>query len=975
MRPHRLWLAAFGPFAGRVELDLDELTNAGLFLLHGDTGAGKTSLLDALGYALYGRVPGARMQAGRLRSDHASADLPTEVGLEFTAAGRRLRVSRAPEQQRPKRRGDGVTRSPARVRLDELVDGEWVTRSTRAGEADDEVLAVVGMSAQQFFQVVLLPQGEFARFLRSSSEDRGALLERLFNLQRFAQVEDWLGRRRKEQSDRAAAAHAETERLAASLASVAGVECPVNVSLQWAGQIIDRAVADCSAAKSHVQRSTVALRHAQRELEISTRLAERQRRRMQLLEEQAKLAAERPGHDAIRAQLQLADRAGPVAVALAAADEAEQQAVQSAQTLAAERARLNLPAADCAQARQLLGAAQHRVATLRALQPLAARVAEARSQICAAAAQQSRLSATVEALQQELNHLPQHRTRLQAALIDAERANEQLVDVSANHHRLTQAAQEAHRLAQLAAEAHRLRPELLAAQQSVLDARENYVEIRTRRLNHAAAELATLLADGDECPVCGSLDHPNPTSLRETPVTRAQEDAAAEVVTQLRAGYDQLRARDAALTAAMTECEQRLADVDVDQLPQQLAEAQQVQTEMTQRAARAGQIRKDLDEVSELASKLQTELARASADLDAAKSRHAAATTSAELDLTALQQHAVNPANLSTELAAAQDQVSAIAGVVRLWEQADAAAANVRAAEADTDRQLAAAGFVHRSQVRQAVRDQQWRDGARAAIERFDAAVQQVAGALAEPDLAAAVETEVDVEAADSHHEQAVVVHEAAVRAHATAQARAEGAAALLPLLREQIAEVSVRKAAADFTRELADLAAGGGPNRYRMTMSSFVLAARLEEVALAASDRLYRMTSGRYRLVHTDAKAARGARSGLGLSVSDAWTGQDRDTATLSGGETFLASLALALGLADTVTAEAGGAPIETLFVDEGFGSLDEDTLDEVMDVLDGLREGGRLVGLVSHVAELRARVPQQVRVVKTATGSHVRR
>ena len=154
------------------------------------------------------------------------------------------------------------------------------------------------------------------------------------------------------------------------------------------------------------------------------------------------------------------------------------------------------------------------------------------------------------------------------------------------------------------------------------------------------------------------------------------------------------------------------------------------------------------------------------------------------------------------------------------------------------------------------------------------------------------------------------------------------------------------------------------------MALSAYVLAARLEEVADAASHRLRAMSQGRYTLMHSDSRAGNG-RSGLRLVVRDAWTGQDRDTATLSGGETFLASLALALGLAEVVTASAGGAPLEALFIDEGFGTLDEDTLDEVLDVLDGLREGGRLVGIVSHVPHLRDRIPSQLRVRKGSAGS----
>ena len=159
--------------------------------------------------------------------------------------------------------------------------------------------------------------------------------------------------------------------------------------------------------------------------------------------------------------------------------------------------------------------------------------------------------------------------------------------------------------------------------------------------------------------------------------------------------------------------------------------------------------------------------------------------------------------------------------------------------------------------------------------------------------------------------------------------------------------------------------------NRLRMSLSGYVLAARLEQVAASASQRLALMSSGRYQLVHTAEAGSARARGGLHLRVLDAWTGAERDPASLSGGESFSASLALALGLADVVTAEAGGSLLETLFVDEGFGSLDEDTLDEVMGVLDGLRDGGRVVGIVSHVAELRQRIPTQLTIVKSRDGS----
>ncbi|HEX6468449.1 MAG TPA: SMC family ATPase, partial [Streptosporangiaceae bacterium] len=204
--------------------------------------------------------------------------------------------------------------------------------------------------------------------------------------------------------------------------------------------------------------------------------------------------------------------------------------------------------------------------------------------------------------------------------------------------------------------------------------------------------------------------------------------------------------------------------------------------------------------------------------------------------------------------------------------------------------------------------------------------------------------------------------------------------ARLAELRAELAARVSAWRPAADrhaVAARLAGLASGQpGVNRLSMRLSAYVLAARLEQVVAAANERLARMSAGRYALVHTIDKAAgdrRGGSGGLGLRVVDSWTGQERDPTTLSGGESFITSLSLALGLADVVTVEAGGAEIGTLFVDEGFGSLDDETLDEVMDVLDGLRDGGRAVGIVSHVAELRARIPAQLHVRKTRTGSHL--
>jgi exonuclease SbcC len=189
MRPHRLRVTAFGAFGGTAEVSFDDLASSGLFLLHGETGAGKTTLLDAIGFALYGRVPGERGKARRLRSDHATAGTATEVQLEATIGARRMRITRRPEQERPKRRGSGTTTEQAKILLEECRDASWRTISTRAGEADEEIKDLMGMSAEQFYQVVLLPQGQFAQFLHSAADDRARLLQKLFGTDRFRAVE------------------------------------------------------------------------------------------------------------------------------------------------------------------------------------------------------------------------------------------------------------------------------------------------------------------------------------------------------------------------------------------------------------------------------------------------------------------------------------------------------------------------------------------------------------------------------------------------------------------------------------------------------------------------------------------------------------------------------------------------------------------------------------------------------------------
>jgi exonuclease SbcC len=316
------------------------------------------------------------------------------------------------------------------------------------------------------------------------------------------------------------------------------------------------------------------------------------------------------------------------------------------------------------------------------------------------------------------------------------------------------------------------------------------------------------------------------------------------------------------------------------------------------------------------------------------------------------------------ELVEAVQAAEAAASAAAQAERESVAAAQ-QAADAAID-----AGFADLEQAQAAVRDGEAIGSLEALIARSRQEESAVAELLADPELTLVPQPEIPLQEAELAARVALAASHQAGERLAAAADQVVKLTGLQEQLSDRLAALVPIADAARQAKELADLAGGTGANRLNMPLSAYVLAARLEEVAEVASHRLRAMTQGRYTLIHSDA-AKGNARSGLRLLVSDAWTGQDRDTATLSGGETFLASLALALGLAEVVTASAGGTPLEALFIDEGFGTLDEETLDEVLDVLDGLREGGRLVGIVSHVPHLRDRIPSRLRVRKTSAGS----
>jgi exonuclease SbcC len=502
-------------------------------------------------------------------------------------------------------------------------------------------------------------------------------------------------------------------------------------------------------------------------------------------------------------------------------------------------------------------------------------------------------------------------------------------------------------------------------------AREELLDIRQRRLDGMAAELAGALEHGSACPVCGSAEHPAPAPGGHQQVTADDEQAAVH-------REERAAGRRAAAAESMNDAERtlaalrtRLADRDADALAEQWRAAEEGHRDTAAEAAAHPARQAALRELEAEAERARDRLR--DAEKRAAGYAHERATVAARVAERAerLDQARGEHADVGTRRTHLLDTATALDGLAEAL--AEHAAAEGRVAEQWTrlDAAIAEAGFADVAQVRDAAREP-------AVVEELDRRLADARAReeaqrqiLADPELAGIDVRDVEVGAAADAFTEAKEAVENAI-ADARAKRRiARDVAALAERLRE--AWAGLEPAEAEFAEldALTDVVNGRGQNARKMSLRAYVLAARLEEVAVAATARLRRMSDDRFSFVHNDDAERRGKRGGLGLDVLDDYSGQVRPAKTLSGGETFLASLALALGLADVVAAETGGALLDTLFVDEGFGMLDADTLDEVMNTLDELRAGGRVVGLVSHVEELRQRIPTRLRVRKSRAGS----
>ncbi|HSE07976.1 MAG TPA: SMC family ATPase [Nocardioidaceae bacterium] len=989
MRLHELTMTAFGPFDGVEQVDFDELSESGLFLLTGPTGAGKTTILDAVCFALYGSVPGVR-GVKALKSQHAPEDARPEVVLDFSVRGRRFLVRRSPEWTRPKRRGEGTTTENARATLIETTTGDEHLLSSRAQEVGHLIGDLIGMQSTQFVQVAMLPQGDFQKFLRASSQDRHEVLQHLFRTDRFSRIEEWVHDHSRRLKERSAAGEAQVLRVLDTIADRAGAEPPeaLDEPLEWADQHI--ASAEDARAAAHEEHQAAATNAGQTRAvhDEAIRLHGLIARRDHALATLQHLVDGSDEAHAARRRVDADDRAARILPLLRMLDTAVRERERTAETWADAEARLQsldlgdltLPTPVTADS---LTDLQQRVSVARtrldALLPREKDLHATREELAASEADLLHARSTHEAVTERLAALPADlaavRTRLADLSTSARRADSLRLELRQAQER-AQAAQDAGRCSEQLSD---LRDAERAARDAAADAREHMQELTARRLAGIAAELAGHLEAGRACQVCGSTEHPEPAQAGADAVTEAEQAAAADAydgasAAHLAAGGEVVRAEerlDALRTAAGN-----LAPLDAqqaaDELSTRLSESEQAEAEVATAEQLLAELVAEQEKLTSKAHEVATQVATLSQAVTTQQER--ATTLQAEISAAlgtsgeatrSLTQQVAHLGQLVASIASARETLTAhetaLGRVNELTTHAHDAAAEHGFSDV-ADLRSAVLTSDERTVLEQQLSSRQEAEArARAVLE--DDEIRTLDKAT-EPDLARAKERLDTAQAEEAT--AARVLHQ-----------REEVAAALVRQrvrLEEALTEWGPLREEHHRAEGMAKLVRGmGADNQLQMRLSAYVLATRLDQVVAAANERLAHMRDQRYLLQRTGRAARKGAQAGLGLEILDQWTGEVRDPSTLSGGETFVVSLALALGLADVVTQEAGGTEVETLFVDEGFGTLDADTLDDVMDRLDDLRAGGRAVGVVSHVSELRNRIPTQLHVEKRRDGSSV--
>lgn len=919
MRPLELEISGFGPYAGVQTLDLTQLGEGGLYLITGDTGAGKTSLFDAMIFALYGQASSRNREAKMLRSKYAADDVKTYVHLRFCAGdGKVYEIRREPPYMKKKARGEGYTAYAGGAEMTCEDDGRvWV----KAREVDEAVRAIVGLDAEQFLQVSMIAQGEFRRLLQADTRTRKEILQNILGTQLYARIQrrlkDELSELKKEREDAARAVRIYAQRISCAADSELAERA---ADARENGHEPDALLTLLGELLGEDARQDEALGRA---LEDIRAQIERVNRQLGAAQEYEKMKRELASQEQSEArQAQALQRAGE---ARKAADGKKPEA----ERLAAAHAALSARMGEYGELERREDARKRLAAELEAL--------------CAASEQEK---AQADALEKQTERAREQQKALAGAPAQRAACEERRTKLAADMADVAQLMAQIEAFGAQKDKLARLQRAFERAQVDYEAADRAHQQMNAAFLREQAGIMARDLADGAPCPVCGSIHHPNPAKAAQSAPGEADVNRAKQRADEAMAARNRASAQAVEHNGIVAQQRKGLAETMTRLLGKPVA-------------------------LDEAADACQTRLDAMGAQKDALDAQ------AAELDAQDRRRQQIERELPGMEDALKQSRERAQrAGQAIAGRQAELAAADQEIGERRAKLEYPSKEAANRQLVTL--------DGQRRQIESEIAAAQD-AYAEAEKTLTAtrgrieslrtslAGQTAGDAAALDEARrtldEQRKRIETA--REEAAARMRDNGAA--LRGIGEQADRLRGTEAQYAIVKPLCDTANGSVTGKDAMDLETYVLSFYFERIIERANVRLERMSGGQYDLVRRESADDQRRTFGLDLDIIDHLNGTTRSVNTLSGGEAFLASLALALGLSDEVVSTTG-IRLDTLFVDEGFGSLDSEALDKAYRTLAGLGGGKRLVGIISHVAELKERIDRQIQVSKTREGSTAR-
>ena len=970
MRPTELIISAFGPYAGEVTLDMASLGDRGLYLITGDTGAGKTTLFDAIAFALYGNASGDSRKPRMLRSKYARPDARTYVEMGFSYSGKEYRVRRNPEYMRTKQRGEGETREKPDAQL-HMPDGRLVTGDKAVTV---EVEGLLGLNREQFSQIAMLAQGSFSRLLSGRTEDRGIIFREIFKTKPYQLFQEKLKDRAKGLYGRYADSRKSMEQYAGGVITEGHSE---ELKLRWKEvpqgsleallEVLDQLIGADEAQQQGKDRAMALVGDEMAALG------------MELGKMQGDAAVCRDmaaAEDVLRENMPVLEQAK-----VRYEREKERQADRDGLIGAVTRMEENLKTYD-----RFDGLQENLKACRKETESLEKRLEQA-------ALEERQWKERNDSDEKILESLRQAGEEYQAALTAGERLGEYSGRIGLLAEELGQYGQERKKL-EAARERYR------AAGEESRRADDAYREMYQRFLDNQAGILASRLTEGQPCPVCGSVTHPAPARYLEEGKEAAKDKVdrlkaaarlsleAGRLAGSLDTRYERMKQQiDAEVATWKEDWQQRIRQAEADagalaaktgdvrqgrryfleqwelmmgQLKGQLERQAAAQKEKIQEKKKRKEYkeaiegrrvlgRQSLEAASELKQQAQKMLAESQAKERELESRLKEMESSLPYE---------NRKAAQAELA---EKKAFLAGLEKVFKEAEESYNRISRRVSDAQARLEAL------RGRMAEKDAEGRESAgedrdpvngpdtmlpggmdvRTAMERLEARMQE--NRLRQSEARERL-TGLEQEKSRLHH-----------RLETNRMARER--------ISEQKASMEEIQKEWTWVKALSDTAAGEVGGKEKITLETYAQMAYFERIIARANTRFMVMSGGQYELKRCTEEDNRG-KNGLGLNVIDHYNGTERSVKTLSGGESFQASLSLALGLSDEIQSAAGGIRLDTLFVDEGFGSLDEDTLNLAMKSLGDLAEGRRLVGIISHVGELKERIQHQIVVVKDKTG-----